>query len=146
MHRFYKKIIYLAVIGIITFLFLDYVGNQIGDYDSTQRIFGLALRNIGIAVYVLYAVVFMIYWINEAWKKSKKENISFFNSLIVWKEEYDEEQMTARRVSQEKLPKPLTKPIKNGLFWLLAAIGIGVLLIMLLFFLASYNIQKIKPY
>lgn len=128
MHYFYKKIVLLIAAAITGTLVFFYIKNGAGDFESPKLIFYSAIGNVYVILTILIVIFSALNWINQAWHKSKRENIPFFDAFFIWKKERDEEIEKNRQAAVRDFPaelKFLGNPLKNGLFWLLVVIALG---------------------
>ena len=130
----------MLLVGIGFFLFLHYAGPL-----SEAPIFShpLAAKILKSAVnYVLIAcgVVILVYWFNEAGKKARGKGISFLGALWAVFLDMGEARQRRHEAFYESIPKPLKKPLPNGLFWLLWTIVVGTGLVFYLAWWGKSNL------
>jgi|GEM_PF-6577243 len=142
MHPFYKRLIKYVIFLIVSWIGLDYFYRN----GATALMLKHAIFNVGYLLAALYAAVFILQWFVEAIKKSKKDKIPFLNALVVWKTENDAEAENENRATEIEVPEPLAKPMENGLFWLLAIVGVGAAVILSIYFIYERSIVNVNPY
>lgn len=140
MNLFYRNISITLLIGIGFFLFLHYAGTLSEAPVFSHPLAGKILKSAVNYVLIACGVVILVCWFNEAGKKAREKGISFLSALWAVFLDMGEARQRRHEAFYESIPKPLKKPLPNGLFWLLWTIIVGTGLVFYLAWWGKSNL------